>query len=195
MSKRKQRGLKSTNTSGYRGVIQRGHRFRAEITINRQRQYVGTFDTAKEAAWAYDCCAKKNQGFRSRLNFPDGIKTTDADYKKIMYPNKKKRRLRSTNTTGYTGVCFRGKRFKAQLRVEDTVKNLGTFDTKKEAALAFDKAVIQYGRPKSLLNFNADGVSEDESERAEEENGDDTVNVSAEQTSSIDEDGFPVVLH
>jgi hypothetical protein len=49
MSKRKQRGLKSTNTSGYRGVIQRGNRFRAEITINRQRQYVGTFDTAKEA--------------------------------------------------------------------------------------------------------------------------------------------------
>lgn len=79
--------------------------------------------------------------------------------------------------------------------MEGTVKNLGTFDTKKEAALAFDKAVIQYGRPKSLLNFNADGVSEDESERAEEENGDDTVNVSAEQTSSIDEDGFPVVLH
>jgi hypothetical protein len=49
------------NTSGYKGVRQRGKRFSANIKTNGQMLYIGTFATAEEAHAAY--CVKAKELF------------------------------------------------------------------------------------------------------------------------------------
>ncbi len=49
------------NTSGYKGVRQRGKRFYASIKHNRKMLYIGTFATAEEAHIAY--CEKARELF------------------------------------------------------------------------------------------------------------------------------------
>jgi hypothetical protein len=55
----------------YRGVYQPSGRnvFKASITIGNRTRHLGYFDTAEEAARAYDRAATEAFGDRARLNF------------------------------------------------------------------------------------------------------------------------------
>ena len=144
MSKRK-REVDETKKVKFKGVKKNGTRFEAKIYIDGKNTYLGRFDTPKEAAQAFDLAAIQAGRPTFKLNFLDQVP-------KIYKPLKKK--LRSDNTIGYRGVVSkRGNRFAAKIRIDGKNQHLGTFDTAKEGAIAWDFAAIQAKRPKSDLNF------------------------------------------
>jgi hypothetical protein len=102
------------------------------------------YDTAKQAAKAYDAAAIEVGKPLSKLNFPKkvppGYTVTQKD-------------LVSTNTSGYRGVSNRKEGWHAQIRIEGKVTHLGYFNTLKQAAVAYDHAVHKHRLPKSQLNF------------------------------------------
>ena len=55
--------------TGFRGVTKNGKGFRAEIYIGAKRINLGTFQTAVEAAQAWDTAALEHFGNRTDLNF------------------------------------------------------------------------------------------------------------------------------
>jgi len=142
--KRKNEDGSKKEVKKYKGVRKQGERFQARIRIDGKDQSLGWFDTAKEAARAYDHAAMQAGHPPTTLNFQDKVP--------IHYKSKKKKLL-SNNTTGFKGVSKRGDRFSAQIYSGSKIHNVGYFGTPKEAAIAYDCAAIQAGRPKSDLNF------------------------------------------
>ena len=89
----------------------------ANIFVGRKLRYLGTYDTAKEAALAFDHAATQQKLPSSKLNYPNGLpndEDLDMDYDKI----KKKRRWLYGNTSGCAGVQKSGKKFKARPQFE-----------------------------------------------------------------------------
>lgn len=65
----KNKGHYKSNKSGYRGVIKSLNKWVAQIKDNKERHYLGTFETKEEAALAYDQAAMKFNGQYATLNF------------------------------------------------------------------------------------------------------------------------------
>jgi len=63
-------GVRADNRSGYKGVYwhERNQKWESHIDINRKRVYLGVFQSASEAALAYNEAAKKYHGEFAYLN-------------------------------------------------------------------------------------------------------------------------------
>ncbi len=71
------RKRKTSSKTGYTGVYQENNRFRAVISIDGKSVHIGMFDTAEEAALAYNRKSKEIYGETGKLNAikrqkPDG---------------------------------------------------------------------------------------------------------------------------
>lgn len=66
------RGKCADNSSGYKGVSWQEHaqRWKAKITVDGKQRHLGYFDSAEDAARAYDRAARELHGEFARLNFP-----------------------------------------------------------------------------------------------------------------------------
>ena len=140
------RNRRSKSKSGYFGVSKTSSgKYQAFIVINKKNTYLGSsYDTAKQAAKAHDKEAIKLRRPFSKLNYP---KKAPVGYTPIQQP------LQSNNTIGYRGVCKNGKNFKAQITIAGKQHGLGTYETAKEAAVAYDRAVLKANLSTTLLNF------------------------------------------
>ena len=132
-SKRKKR---SKSKSGYIGVSKEtSGRYTARICINRKHKYLGSsYDTAKQAAKAYDKEAIKLGRPFAKLNYPKKAPVGYTPIQKALYSNK---------AVGYRGVSKHGKKFMAQISIGGKRSYIGTYDTPKEAAIAFDRAALK----------------------------------------------------
>ena len=145
MPKSKRKKRRSNSQSGYIGVIKVLYgRYRASITMDGKTKHLGSYDTAKQAAKAHDKEAIKLRRPFYTLNYP---KKAPVGYTPIQ------KALPSTNTVGYRGVSKNGKKFKASIEVGGKRKHLGTYETTKEAAIAYDRAVFKANQSTTLLNF------------------------------------------
>jgi hypothetical protein len=118
---------------------------------------ISTFGTAKEAAEAYDQAALQAKFPRSELNFSD---TPKEEVSRI----KKRRITRYDNKTGFNGVCKVGEKFKAQISIDGKNTNLGIFTKARDAAMAYDEAIVANQLPYKKLNFPCGMPSEDQSD-------------------------------
>ena len=136
----------SNSKSGYFGVVKNinGNKFQAKIWIKGKWKVLGSYDTAKQAAKAHDEEAIKLRRPFSSLNYP---KKAPVGYTPIQ------KALLSTNTVGYRGAYKIGKKFHSRIWINGKKINLGTYDTAKEAATAYDRAVLKNNKSTTKLNF------------------------------------------
>ncbi len=155
--KPKKKKLSSGNTTGFTGVVKMGNRFRAQITIGGKQQGIGMFGTAKEAAEAYDQAALQAKFPRSELNFSD---TPKEEVSRI----KKRKIITYKNKTGFNGVSKYGKKFRVDISIDGEKTYLGTFTKARDAAMAYDEAIVANQLPYKKLNFPCGMPSEDQSD-------------------------------
>jgi hypothetical protein len=62
------RQRKTSSKAGYTGVYQENHRFRAVISINKKSVHLGMYDTAEEAAVAYNKKSHELYGAEGKVN-------------------------------------------------------------------------------------------------------------------------------
>ena len=138
---------RSKSKSGYFGVYYKisSGKYQAMIRFDGKTKTMGSsYDTAKQAAKAYDNEAIKLRRPLSKLNYP---KKAPVGY------TPTQQALQSNNTVGYRGVYKVGKKFKGQIMIDGKVTGLGNYDTAKEAAVAYDRAVLKANKSTTLLNF------------------------------------------
>ena len=86
--------------TGYRGVVQQGKRFRAMIAVNRKSIHIGTFDTAEQAAEAYNKKSRELFGDAGKINKirknPKPVDATDKTAKSTRGKKATKRRGNDT---------------------------------------------------------------------------------------------------
>ena len=150
MPKSKRKKRRSKSKSGYFGVDMLPYgKYRAIIRIDGKQKYLGSsYTTAKQAAEAYDDEAIKARKPLSTLNYP---KRAPVGYTPIQQP------LMVTNTVGYRGVSrdhqYIAKMFKVQISINGKRSITNGFETAREAAIAYDRAVLKANQSTTLLNF------------------------------------------
>ena len=138
----KKRG-KPNQKTGLIGVTKSGKKYRAKITYGGKAKNLGTFDTKQQAGMAYDrfVVDKSTEEVFFTLNYP---RMTDHEREEALNVEEpvQEKRGNPNQKTGLIGVSKNRKKYIASIRYGGKTKHLGTFDTKEEAGIAYDRFVV-----------------------------------------------------
>jgi serine protease inhibitor ecotin len=142
ISKKRKRGNPNQKT-GLIGVYKAGKKYMAEIWYGGAKHYLGTFDTKEQAGIAYDrfVVDKSTEEVSFTLNYPKMTDHEREEALKVEEPVQQKRG-KPNQKTGLIGVYKIGEKYTAQIWFGGTKKNLGTFGTKEQAGMAYDRFVV-----------------------------------------------------
>lgn len=131
--------------SQYKGAVPVKGGWDAVISVGGRPKYIGTYETEREAALAYDRAAEQRYGEYAQLNFPD---LSDAPMtrreKGIPRLRTQARSLKRPSKAGYRGVFLAGNG--RMWGVKLGKQYLGCYRTAEDAARAYDaKAREVYG--------------------------------------------------
>ncbi|MCG3797047.1 HNH endonuclease [Bacillus toyonensis] len=133
----------SIGTSKYKGVHwdKEKNKWLAQIMIQRKNVFIGRYLTEEEAAYAYNQKAMELHGEFARLNpLPEGYTPPNREPKPT-----------SSIYKGVTWVEIRDG-WKARFKYQGKLYDLGYYETQLEAAIAYNKAVLEVTGDKSKLN-------------------------------------------
>lgn len=140
---------RKNSSSKYRGVCWNKQNKKWEARLSRT--YLGLFVTEDEAAIAWNKAALQLWGENCYQNII-GIDTRDKSLK--LEKNLVKQPRSSKNKkVSFRGVSENGDGYFARITKNKQVYYLGTFNTEKEAALAYDKKSYELYGEKALMNF------------------------------------------
>jgi len=143
-------------TTGLIGVCKSGKKYRTLIMYGGTQYYLGTFDTKEQAGMAYDrfVVDKSTKEVSYTLNYP---KMSDLEREEAMNieppPKKKRKRGNPNQKTGLIGVVKMRKKYQASITYGGTKHHLGTFDTKEQAGMAYDRAAIIINKSTEEVSF------------------------------------------
>ena len=80
--------------------------------------------------------------------------------------SKKRKRGNPNRKTGLIGVCKKREKYKASIFVDGTSNHLGTFDTKEQAGIAYDRVAIGKSTEEVSYTLNYPNMSDHEREVA-----------------------------
>jgi hypothetical protein len=140
--------VRTLPVSGFYGVIASGKKWQAQICYDGMTHYLGCFDTKQEAALAYDREVRRS-GTDKPLNY-ESIAAAEEAAACATLQRMCAKQPKPRPSSGFYGVTANRKRWTAKIHYNGTEHNLGTFDTKQEAALTYDKKARQCGKDKPL---------------------------------------------
>ena len=121
----------------------------------------------------YDTAAREHCEGKKPLNY-DSIEAAEeaaaeAEAEHTLVHGMGREPKERRQSSGFHGVCARGKRWEAQINYDGKKHHLGTFDTKQEAALAYDTAAREHGGGKMKLNYESIKAAEEAAAHAQAE--------------------------
>ena len=154
-------------TTGLIGVCKIGKKYQATISIGGTQHRLGTFDTKEQAGIAYDrfVVDKSTEDVSFTLNYSNMSDLEREEALKVESP-KKRTRGNPNQMTGLIGVRKSGEKYKASIRYGGTQHYLGTFDTKEQAGIAYDRFVVDKSTEEVSYTLNYPNMSDPEREEA-----------------------------